>query len=349
MTAPPAELPPVPVPEPADVARAAQRLRGLVRRTPLLPVPGVPGLLLKAEHLQLGGSFKARGAANAIAAGAVDSVVTGSSGNHGIALATLALPRGLSTTVVMAEGASPLKADRVRELGADVVTVAGGVADRERHARLLAARTGALLVPSSDDPRVVAGQGTVALEVLHDLPSLELLFVPTGGGGLLAGCCLAAELVGRRRPVRIIGVEPMDARRYALSLAAGHPVQVPPSRTVADGLRGQRPGAVTFPVVRRRTDELIAVEDDEILAATELLHRGGVPAEPSGAVALAGALRRGFHGRAAVVVSGGNISFAALPARGAPAAAGALSSPSLGVTGETAVHPSTEPNLWSTR
>ncbi|MFF1272611.1 threonine/serine dehydratase [Streptomyces marokkonensis] len=294
------------LPGPADVAAAAARIAPYVRRTPLLrgPVPTArgPELLLKAEHRQHGGSFKMRGAANAVLALAAEQVVTGSSGNHGIALARLARSLGIRLTVVLAAGADPAKTAAVRALGAETVRVGGGVAEREERARALARETGATLVPSSDHPLVVAGQGTVGTELLADAPGTETVYVPTGGGGLLAGVCLAAA----DHPVRIVGVEPARAARYARSLAAGHPVQLPPCATVADGLRGQRPGRVPYPIIRDRADDLIAVGDAEILAAAALLHRLGIDAEPSGAVALAGALRAGRRERAVAVVSGGN-------------------------------------------
>lgn len=291
---------------PADVHAAALRITGLARRTPLLPAPGLPGLLLKAEHRQRSGSFKLRGAANAVIALGARAIVTGSSGNHGIALATVAAPLGVRVTVVMAAGANPLKADLVHALGGSTVTVAGGVVERDRTARKLARETGAVFVPSSDHQLVIAGQGTVGAEVLSDAPETGTLFVPTGGGGLLAGVCLAA----RGHPVRVVGVEPESAARYARSFAEGGPVRLPPSRTVADGLRGQQPGALTYPIVRDRVDELVPVSDAEVLAAVERLAAMGVAAEPSGAVALAGALKAGWRGSAAAVVSGGNTAAA---------------------------------------
>ncbi|WP_175407646.1 threonine/serine dehydratase, partial [Streptomyces sp. TRM64462] len=216
------------------------------------------GLLLKAEHLQHSGSFKLRGAANAVLALGGRSIVTGSSGNHGIALARLAAPLGVRVTVVLAAGTSPAKAARIRELGGRTVTVPGGVADRERRARALAEETGAVLVPSSDHELVVAGQGTVGAEILADVPDVRTLYVPVGGGGLLAGVCLAAG----GHPVRIVGVEPAGAPRYARSLAAGRPVRLPPCDTVADGLRAQQPGAVPYGVVAGRVDDLVTVTDD---------------------------------------------------------------------------------------
>ncbi|MBN0047584.1 pyridoxal-phosphate dependent enzyme [Streptomyces actuosus] len=295
-----------PGPRPADLLDAAARIAPHVVRTPLLRGPALgalgAGLLLKAEHRQAGGSFKMRGAANAVLALGADRVVAGSSGNHAIALAQLARTLGIRLTVVLAAGASPAKAAAVRALGAETVQVGGGVAEREERARSLAAERDAVLVPSSDHPLVVAGAGTVGSEVLADAPDVETVYVPTGGGGLLAGVCLAAL----HRPVRVVGVEPSRTPRYARSLAAGHPVRLPPSATVADGLRGQRPGTVPYPIIRDRVDELIAVGDAEILATVALLHRHGIDAEPSGAVALAGALRAGRRERAVAVVSGGN-------------------------------------------
>jgi threonine dehydratase len=285
----------------ADVGAAAERIRGQVRRTPLVPV--APGLLAKCEHLQRSGSFKVRGAANAVLALGARDIVTGSSGNHGIALATLARPLRLRLTVVMAAGSSPAKAARIQALGGRTVRVAGGVAERESYALALAARTGATFVPSSDHQLVVAGQGTVGLEILAAAPRAEVIYVPTGGGGLLAGLCLAAA----GHPVRVVGVEPAGIPRYARSMAAGRPVRLPPVATLADGLRGQQPGAVPWPVIRDRVAELVAVTDGEIRAAAELLARQGIAAEPSGAVAVAGALRAGHRGGPAVaIVSGGN-------------------------------------------
>ncbi|MET3987967.1 pyridoxal-phosphate dependent enzyme [Streptomyces sp. PvR034] len=299
---------------PADVDAAVERLAGHVRRTPLLPGLGGAGrrrseyaLLLKAEHLQHSGSFKVRGAANAVLALGADRIVTGSSGNHGIALARLAAPLGVEVTVVMAAGASPAKAALIRALGGRIVSVPGGVAERDLRALELAGESGAVFVPSSDHELVIAGQGTVGAEILAEVPDVETVYVPTGGGGLLAGVCLSAH--GHR--VRVVGVEPAATPRYARSLAAGRPVRLAPSETVADGLRAQQPGAVTFPVIRDRVDDLIAVSDAEILAAAAFLRRRGVEAEPSGAVALAGALRAGRGaGRAVAIVSGGNTTAA---------------------------------------
>ena len=299
-------------PGPADVHRAAARIAGHIRRTPVLPLPpgALPGLLLKAENRQHGGSFKLRGAANAVLALGARRIVTGSSGNHGIALAQLAAALGVRLTVVLAAGANPAKAELIRHLGAHTVEVAGGVAEREVRAHALAEETGAVFVPSSDHALVVAGQGTVGSEILADVPDVGTVYVPTGGGGLLAGVCLAAH----RHQVRVVGVEPATTPRYARSLAAGRPLRLPPSGTVADGLRGQQPGAVPYPIIRDRVDDMIEVSDADILAAVALLGRYGVEAEPSGAVALAGAIRAGRRDRAVAIVSGGNTNAALIAA-----------------------------------
>jgi threo-3-hydroxy-L-aspartate ammonia-lyase len=288
-----------------DLDAAVARLRGRVRRTPLLPAASLPGMLFKGEHLQRGGSFKTRGATNAVlGAGPVEELVTGSSGNHGLAVATLGRQLGAPVTVVMARGANQAKATAVRRLGAQVLAADGDVAERDRLARAHAERTGALLVPSADHELVVAGQGTVGLEIFADVPDVGTVFVPTGGGGLLAGVCLAAEAVSWRG--RIVGVEPASGRRYARSLAAGHPVRVPPPTTIADGLRGQYPGEIPLRVIRRRVDEMVGVTDDQITCAIEALAESGITAEPSGAVSLAGALAVGFTALSVAIVSGGN-------------------------------------------
>jgi threonine dehydratase len=291
---------------PAEVRAASRRIAGHVRRTPLLPA--LAGVRLKAEHRQRSGSFKLRGAANAVLALAARDIVTGSSGNHGIALADLAGPLRLRLTVVLADGASPQKVALLHHLGARTVHVRGGVAEREERARALVAESGAVLVPSSDHELIVAGQGTVGAEILADAPDTAEIFVPTGGGGLLAGVCLAAA----GHPVRVVGVEPASTPRYARSLACGHPVTLPASRTVADGLRGQQPGAVPYPIIRDRADDLVTVTDDEIRDAVALLARHGVDAEPSGAVAFAAARRHTARpgrmplGATVAIVSGGN-------------------------------------------
>ncbi|OCC09072.1 threonine/serine dehydratase [Streptomyces sp. PTY087I2] len=296
-----------------DVQAAGQRIAPVVRRTPVLRIPGTH-VLLKREDLQKSGSFKLRGVTNAFVAAAPTRVVTASSGNHGKALAMLARARRIPATVVMTAQSAPEKVERIRELGARVRFVEGGVAERNRLAEALAVEQGATLVPSSDHADVIAGQGTTGLEIAAQAPETEAVYVPVGGGGLLAGMCLAKEAwAGRVRDgmapaPAVIGVEPVSAPRYALSLATGRPVTVPPSASVADGLRGQSPGCVALPIVAAGSDRLMAVEDDEILRAMSLLLGCGVVAEPSSAAAVAAALRAEHTRDVVVVLTGGNIS-----------------------------------------
>ncbi|MEU7516341.1 pyridoxal-phosphate dependent enzyme [Streptomyces sp. NPDC042898] len=288
-----------------DVLAAGERIEPVVRRTPVLRLPGTR-VLLKREDLQKSGSFKLRGVTNAFAAAAPARVVTASSGNHGKAVAMLARAAKVPATVVMTAASAPEKVETIRGLGARVLFVEGGVAERNRLAEALAAEQGATLIPSSDHADVIAGQGTTGLEIAAQTTGVEAVYVPVGGGGLLAGMCLAKE-VWRAAPA-VIGVEPVSAPRYALSLATGRPVSVPPSTSVADGLRGQAPGRVALPVVAAGVDHLTVVEDDEIVRAMALLRTHGIVAEPSSAAAVAAALK-GDHARDVVVVlTGGNIA-----------------------------------------
>ncbi|MFE9456344.1 threonine/serine dehydratase [Streptomyces californicus] len=298
-----------------DVRAAGRRIDHVVRRTPILRIPGTR-VLLKREDLQKSGSFKLRGAANAFMAAAPTRVVTASSGNHGKATAMLARAGKIPATVVMTAQSAPEKVARIRELGARVRFVEGGVAERNRLAETLAAGQGATLIPSSDDADVIAGQGTTGLEIAALAPEIEAVYVPVGGGGLLAGMCLAKEAWAghdRRRAgldavPAVIGVEPVSAPRYGLSVEAGRAVTVPPSFSVADGLRGQAPGGIALPIVAAGADRLTVVEDDEILRAMTLLSGCGVVAEPSAAAAVAAALRAEHTRDVVVVLTGGNIS-----------------------------------------
>ncbi|MET8505488.1 pyridoxal-phosphate dependent enzyme [Streptomyces sp. NPDC004787] len=294
-----------------DVRAAARRIAPVVRRTPLWRVPGTP-VLLKREDLQKSGSFKLRGVTNAFAVAEPSRVVTASSGNHGKAVAMLARARRIPATVVMTAQSAPEKVERIRELGARVRFVEGGVAERNRLAESLAAEQGATLVPSSDHADVIAGQGTAGLEIAAAAPGVEAVYVPVGGGGLLAGMCLAKRAWAMpgapdRAPV-VVGVEPASAPRYALSVATGRPVTVPPSASVADGLRGQAPGRVALPLVAAGADRLTVVDDEEIVRAMALLWSHGVVAEPSSAAAVAAALRAEHTRDVVVVLTGGNIS-----------------------------------------
>ncbi|GEB62294.1 serine/threonine dehydratase [Streptomyces gardneri] len=300
-----------------DVRAAGRRIAPVVRRTPVQRIPGTR-VLLKREDLQKSGSFKLRGVTNAFAVAAPVRVVTASSGNHGKAVAMLARAAKVPATVVMTARSAPEKVETIRGLGARVVFVEGGVAERNRLAEALAAEQGATLIPSSDHADVIAGQGTTGLEIATQTAGIEAVYVPVGGGGLLAGMCLAKAAwheapTGLSVPSvpsvpAVIGVEPVSAPRYALSLATGKPVAVPPSASVADGLRGQAPGRVALPVITAGVDHLTVVEDDEIVRTMSLLRTHGIVAEPSSAAAVAAALKADHVRDVVVVLTGGNIA-----------------------------------------
>ncbi|MBY8871979.1 threonine/serine dehydratase [Micromonospora sp. PLK6-60] len=302
----------------ADVRAAAADLAGAVVRTPLVPAPWDDGLWLKPESLQPVGSFKLRGATHAVArldpAARSRGVVTHSSGNHGQALAYAARTFGVPCTVVVPEGAPRVKVDRMRALGAEVrlVPPARRLAEAER----VVAATGATLVPPFDDRRIIAGQGTVGLEIVADLPDVDVVLVPVGGGGLSSG--VATAVAALRPSAVVIGVEPALAADARESLAAGEVVVWDVARTYrtsADGLRTNL-SELTLAHLRERLDRIVTVGEEEIAAAMGRLAREArLVAEPSGAVALAARL---FHagelppGRTVAVVSGGNVEPAVL-------------------------------------
>ncbi|WP_299559259.1 threonine/serine dehydratase [uncultured Mycolicibacterium sp.] len=297
-----------------DIRAAAERIRPAALRTPLIPVdwgdPERP-LWLKPENLQPVGAFKIRGAYNALArldaAHRARGVVTHSSGNHAQALAAAAARFGVPAHVVMPEGTPQVKIDATRARGAEVVLCRP--AERERTAEELAARTGATLIPPFDHPDVIAGQGTVGLEIVADLPEVACVLVPVSGGGLASGVGVAVKSL--RPQATVLGVEPELAADTAAGLAAGHRVGWPVAernRTIADGLRAQ-PSELTFAHLQRVLDGMCIVAEDEIRAAVrELATRARLVAEPSGAVPLAAYRRsRTPPGPTVLVISGGNI------------------------------------------
>ncbi|MGW5668052.1 threonine ammonia-lyase [Micromonospora sp. NPDC003776] len=297
----------------ADVRIAAEDIAGTVVRTPLLPTLWDDELWLKPENLQPVGSFKLRGATHAVArldpAARSRGVVTHSSGNHGQALAYAARAFGVPCTVVVPEGAPRVKVDRIRALGAEVRLVPP--AHRLVEAERIVAATGAALVPPFDHPRIIAGQGTIGLEIVADLPEVDVVLVPVGGGGLSSGVATAVRAL--RPSAAVIGVEPELAADARDSLAAREVVVWDVDRTYrtsADGLRTNL-SALTLAHLRERLDRIVTVSEAEIAAAlTRLVREARLVAEPSGAVALAAHL---FHrdelpsGRTVAVVTGGNV------------------------------------------
>ena len=278
---------------------------------------------LKAESFQRGGAFKFRGAYNKIASLPEEDrsrgVIAFSSGNHAQAVAIAARLLGTSATIVMPKDAPAAKLEATRGYGAEIVPYDRWTEDREAIGARLADERGLALVKPYDDPLVMAGQGTTALELLDEVPDLDTLVVPIGGGGLIAGCATVAKAL--RPGIRVVGVEPELANDTQRSLAAGERVQIDLPHTIADGLQSPSPGELTFEVNKRRVDDVVTVSEDEIVAAmTFLFDRMKLVTEPSGAVGIAALLAGRVRGaRIGVVISGGNVGaarFAELLSRG---------------------------------
>jgi threo-3-hydroxy-L-aspartate ammonia-lyase len=320
----------VPVISLDDVRAAAARLDGVANRTPVFTSRTLDDRVgasvhVKAECFQRGGAFKFRGAYNKIASLSPDvrgrGVLAYSSGNHAQAVAIAAQLLGTSATIVMPEDAPPAKLEATRGYGAEVVSYDRWNEDREEIGRRLAEERGVELVRPYDDPLVMAGQGTTALELLDAVPDLDVLVTPVGGGGLIAGCATVAKAL--RPGIRIVGVEPEAGDDTQRSLAAGERVRIDVPRTIADGLQAAEPGELTFEVNRVLLDKVVTVSDDEILEAMAFLFdRMKLVVEPSGAVGIAALLtgRVAAPGsNAGVVISGGNVGvtrFAELLGRG---------------------------------
>ncbi|HXE10858.1 MAG TPA: pyridoxal-phosphate dependent enzyme [Bryobacteraceae bacterium] len=301
-----------------DIQRAAAQIRGLIHRTPVMTsrlfneAAGV-SCFFKCENLQRGGAFKMRGAAYFVSSLPESErrrgVVTYSSGNHGQAVAIAAEHFGVPATVVMPEDAPKAKIDSTRAHGATIVTYDRSREIREEIGQAIAKERGASIVPPYDHPWTITGQGTAAMELLDDVPDLDAVLVCLGGGGLLAGSAIAAR--GMKPSIEVFGVEPEIANDWALSLKANERVEIAQPPTIADGLRTQKPGAVTFPIVQRLATGVLLVSEDEIRATIRfLLTRTKLVVEPSGAVAAAAALhkklRKDFE-RVGIVITGGNI------------------------------------------
>jgi threonine dehydratase len=302
----------VPLIELADVEAAAERIAGVAHRTPVLTSRTLgDDVFLKAECLQRTGSFKFRGAYNKLSTlPAGRDVIAYSSGNHAQAVALAAQLHGVRATIVMPEDAPPAKLAATRGYGAEVVTYDRWHDSREEIGARLAQERDLELVKPYDDPVIMAGQGTAALELLADVPELDLLVAPISGGGLIAGCATAAKAL--RPGIRVIGVEPAAADDHARSFAAGARIRIDVPRTIADGLGAPEPGELTWQVNRELVDDVVTVEDAELVEAMAFLFdRLKVVVEPSGAAGVAAFLQgRLPAGRVGIVLSGGNVGAA---------------------------------------
>src|SRR5437899_3650677 len=308
-----------------DIQQAQVLLQGIAVRTPLFEWTGPAEqrkLFLKLENLQPIGAFKLRGAYNKVASLNEDErrrgVISYSSGNHAQGVAYAARALGVMAIIVMPGNAPKNKLEATAALGAEIITVGSGSEERRLRAEQLAVEHGYAIVPPYNDAKMIAGQGTVGLEILEDLPNVETVLVPVGGGGLISGISAAIKLsnIGPSHPqIKVIGVEPELAADAQASLRAGRIVSFPAeqvSQTLADGLRTQSIGAINFEHIRAYVDDIVTVTEDEIRAAMRALSGNAqTVAEPSGAVAPAAFL---FHADElpntkinVAVVSGGNI------------------------------------------
>jgi threonine dehydratase len=304
-----------------DVEAAAQRLDGVAHRTPVVTSRTLDALAharvyMKAENLQRGGAFKFRGAYTKISSldeeARARGVAAYSSGNHAQAVALAASLLGTTAVILMPEDAPAAKLEATRGYGAEIVTYDRWSEDREALGTALAEERGLTLVPPYDDPLVMAGQGTAALELLEEVPDLDVLVTPVSGGGLIAGCATAGK--GIRPTLRVYGVEPEAGDDTRRSLAEGRRVEIPVPRTIADGLQVTAPGRLTFEVNRRLLDGIETVTDEELVAAMAFLFdRCKLVVEPSGAAAVAALLARKLDVgglRVGAILSGGNVGLA---------------------------------------
>jgi threo-3-hydroxy-L-aspartate ammonia-lyase len=306
-----------------DVVAAAGRLAGVVNRTPVFTSRTLNEragceVFLKAESFQRTGAFKFRGAFNAISQLEPDvrkgGVVAYSSGNHAQGVALAAKLHDIPAVILMHSDAPAVKRDATRGYGAEIIPIDRQKEDGETLQYEIARERGMTVVHAYDNPDIMAGQGTAALELLEDVPDLDAVVIPVGGGGLISGCAVAVK--GVHPGIRVFGVETEDADDTRQSFQRGERVTIQPPKTIADGIRLTTPGALTFPVVRRYCDDVLVVSDDEVLDALRfVIVRMKLTIEPSGAVPVAAVLKGLLPDdcrKAGIIVSGGNIDPALL-------------------------------------
>jgi len=301
-----------------DVQAAAARLHGQAHRTPIITSETFDQIAgcrayFKCENLQRAGAFKFRGAYNALALLTPEQrrrgVVAFSSGNHAQGLALAAKMLGIPATVVMPSDAPTIKVEATRGYGAEIVAYDRLTGDREAIARQLAAERRLTVIPPFDHPHIIAGQGTAAMELFEDMPDLDFLIAPVGGGGLISGCATAAKAM--QPSVRVFGVETEPANDAWQSLRTGTRVTIPVPDTIADGIRTTSLGVITFEIMRRLVEDIVLVADADVIETMRfMLIRMKLLAEPTGAVSVAALMAhkvKGVEGkRVGVIVSGGN-------------------------------------------
>ncbi len=300
-----------------DIKVAREVIQEYVHKTPILTssiLDDISGnkVFLKSEHLQKTGSFKIRGAVNKVKQAkknGAEYVTAASSGNHGQAVAYIANKLGISATIVVPEDANAVKVSAIEAYNGHVVKCGTTSAERIPKAIELANEKSGVFIPPYDDPYIIAGQGTIGLEILEQIADIDIIIVPIGGGGLISGILTAVKQISPQ--IKIIGVEPDTANDTYLSLQTGIITAIPPTSTIADGLRTSQPGNITFPILQKYLDDIILVTENEIKEAFQfLLERTKQVVEPSSAVTVAAILSGKLNvkqKRIVAVLSGGNV------------------------------------------
>ncbi|MGM8365811.1 threonine ammonia-lyase [Virgibacillus sp. W0181] len=300
-----------------DIQQARATIKAITKVTPIFTSEQLSAVckntfFLKAEHLQKTGSFKIRGATNKVTQAVKDGatfVTAASSGNHGQAVAYIANQLGIQATIVVPEDAASCKLDAIKAYNGKVEACGTTSAERIPRAKMLAKEMDGVFIPPYDDPFIMAGQGTVGLEILEQLDEIDAIVVPVGGGGLMSGIVTAVKETNPS--IRVIGVEPDTANDTYLSLKKGQITSIPRTSTIADGLRTSQPGDLTFPVLQKYLDDLVLVSENEIRHAfTFVFERMKQVIEPSSATTIAAAMyaKLGIQGKNVVaILSGGNV------------------------------------------
>jgi threo-3-hydroxy-L-aspartate ammonia-lyase len=315
---------------PDDILRAAERLKGRAHRTPVLTSTTADQrcgarLFFKCENFQRMGAFKFRGAYNAIAQFTpeqlADGVVTFSSGNHAQAIALSARELKTKAVILMPSDAPKIKSDATRGYGAEIIFYDRYAGNREAIGRRISEERNLTLIPPYDHPHVMAGQGTLAKELIEEAGELDVLVAPLGGGGLLSGCTIAAKALSPN--CRIVGVEPEAGNDGQQSFRSGRIVRIDPPKTIADGAQTQHLGEYTFPIIHRLVEDVVTVADDELVDAMKFFaHTMKIIVEPTGCLAAAAVFGKKIDvsgKRVGIVVSGGNVDllrFASLVSQG---------------------------------
>lgn len=306
----------------SDVREAAHRIKPYIRHTPLLSSRSLSERIgvevrLKCENLQRAGSFKVRGAMNALLQLDPEQrkrgVVAFSSGNHAQGVALAAKLLGVRATIVMPENSVAIKVQATKAYGAEVVTAGVTAATRDSVAKEIAAKNGASVIPPFDDERIICGQGTVGLEIVEEWPDVTSIVVPLGGGGLLSGTALAATSL--KRDIDVFGVEPAAGNDGERSFHSGRIVSIDPPKTIADGARTLAIGERNFAIIKERVKNVVSVDDDVLLDTLKFaMYRTKLVIEPTGALGIAALVAGKIkpRGPVAVVVSGGNLDFSLL-------------------------------------